>query len=247
MFQQRLLPLALAATLFPGLAMADTVGWRMGANAWQQNYDGEVQDGPSKLDLEDDLGFDDDNGYNLYIQLEHPIPVLPNLMLQRTQVDADATGDVVNVIFDGNVYNGEVRTTLDLTHTDATFYYELLDNWVNLDVGVTGRVFDEGVEVTDVATGTKGSLDIDYVIPLLYVSARLDLPLTGLSIGAEAQGVEYDGDSLYDIKANIAYEFAFGLGIEGGYRTFELDYDEDDDEFADVTIDGVYGGFYWDF
>jgi outer membrane protein len=247
MLTQRLAPLALIATLIPGLAAADAVGWRIGANAWQQQYEGDVQNGPSKLDLEDDLGFDDETGYNLYLQIEHPIPVLPNLMVQRTEMDADATGDVDGFIFDGNVYTGEVRSTLDLTHTDGTFYYELLDNWVNLDIGITGRVFDNGVEITDVESGTKGSLDIDYVIPLVYVAARFDLPLTGLSIGAEAQGVEYDGDSLYDIKLNVAYEFAFGLGFEAGYRTFELDYEDGDDEFADVTIDGVYGGLFWDF
>jgi len=117
---------------------------------------------------------------------------------------------------------------------------------VNLDLGITGRVFEQGVEITDVSTGITGSLDIDYVIPLVYAQARFDLPFTGLSLGIEANGVSYDDDTLYDVKLNVAYEFTFGLGIEAGYRRFDLDY-EDGDEFADVTIDGAYAGLTWDF
>ena len=243
----RLFPVVIAAALFSTLAQADTIlGWRMGANAWQQQYSGDVQSGPSKIDLEDDLGYDDETGYNLYFALEHPVPVLPNIMLAHTKIDADARGDVTGFIFDGNIYSGEVRSSMDLTHTDATLYYELLDNWVSFDLGITGRVFDNGVEITDVATGITGSLDIDYVIPLVYAQVRFDLPLTGLSLGVEANGISYDDDTLYDVKVNLAYEFSFGFGIEAGYRAFDLDY-EDDDDFADVTIDGAYAGFVWDF
>lgn len=247
MAMQRIMALAMAGMMMPALAQADTIlGWRMGANVWQQQYEGDVQSGPSKIDLEDDLGYDDETGYNLYVALEHPVPLLPNVMLQRTEIDADARGDVDGFIFDGVIYSGEVRSSLDLTHTDATLYYELLDNWVNLDLGITGRVFDNGVDITDVSTGTTGTLDIDYVIPLLYAHLRFDMPFTGLSLGVEGNGVSYDDDTLYDVKVNLAYEFAFGLGIEAGYRAFDLDY-EDDDDFADVTIDGAYAGFSWDF
>lgn len=247
MSMQRILPIVLAGMLLPALAQADTIlGWRMGANAWQQQYSGDVQSGPSKIDLEDDLGFDDETGYNLYLAFEHPIPLLPNVMLQHTKIDADATGDVTGFIFDGNIYTGEVRSSLDLTHTDATLYYELLDNWVNLDLGITGRRFENGVKITDVGTGTTGTLDIDYVIPMIYAQARFDLPFTGLSLGVEGNGTAYDGDTLYDVKLNLAYEFALGLGIELGYRVFDLDY-EDGDEIADVTIDGVYAGVVWNF
>ena len=84
------------------------------------------------------------------------------------------------------------------------------------------------------------------MIPLLYAQARFDLPFTGLSLGVEANGISYDDDTLYDVKINLAYEFAFGLGIEAGYRAFDLEYD-DDDEFADVTIGGAYAGVVWDF
>jgi outer membrane protein len=244
---KRILPLVLAGTLLPTLAQADTIlGWRMGANAWQQQYSGDVQSGPSQVDLEDDLGYDDETGYNFYLAFEHPIPLIPNIMLAHTKIDTDATGDVTGFIFDGNIYTGEVSSGLDVSHSDATLYYELLDNWVTLDVGITGRLFENGVEITDVGTGISGSLDIDYVIPLLYAQARFDLPFSGLSLGIEGNGISYDDDTLYDVKINLGYEFGFGLGIEAGYRAFDLDY-EDGDDIADVTIEGAYAGLVWDF
>ena len=242
-----LIPFALASAMLPSLAQADTVGWRIGANSWQQNFEGDVQNGPSVIDIEDDLGFDDDDGLSFYAALEHPIPALPNIMLTHTELDANATGDITGFIFDGNVYTGEVASDVDLTHTDVTLYYEILDNWVNFDLGLAGRVFENGVEITDVGTGIKGSLDIDYVIPMVYAQLRFDLPLTGLSVGAEGNAIGYDDDTLYDAKINVSYTFAFGLGIEGGYRRIDFDYQDNDDEEADVTIDGIYGGLYWDF
>lgn len=236
----------LAGNVLAYPAAADVVGWRLGANAWAQQYEGDVASGGASVDLEDELGYDDETGFNGYIALEHPVPLLPNVMLQRTEMDADARGFVEDLEFDGIEYSGEVRSSLDLTHTDVTLYYEILDNWVNLDLGLTGRVFDDGVTITDVTTGLTGELDIDYVIPLVYAQARFDLPLSGLSVGIEGNAVSYDDDTLYDARLNIAYTFGFGLGIEGGYRVIDFEYD-DDDEFADVTIDGVYGGLYWDF
>ncbi len=242
--------LAIAAALLPMFlatgATADVVGWRVGANAWAQGYEGDVAKGGSDIDLEDELGYDDETGFNAYIALEHPVPALPNIMLQRTEMDADARGTVDGFEFDGITYTGDVRSSMDLTHTDVTLYYEILDNWVNLDIGLTGRIFDDGVSITDETTGLTGELDIDYVIPLAFAQARFDLPLSGLSIGVEGNAIQYDDDTLYDARLNLSYTFAFGLGIEGGYRMIDFEYD-DDDEFADVTIDGIYGGLYWDF
>lgn len=62
-----LIPFALASAMLPSLAQADTVGWRIGANSWQQNFEGDVQNGPSVIDIEDDLGFDDDDGLSFYV------------------------------------------------------------------------------------------------------------------------------------------------------------------------------------
>jgi outer membrane protein len=229
-----------------GAAQADVLGWRVGANLWQQQFEGDVASGGASIDLEDDLNYDDESGASYYAQFEHPIPLLPNIMVQYTDLEADATGFVDGIEFDGVVYEGDVSSSMDLTHTDFTLYYEILDNWVNLDVGVTGRWFDDGIEILDQTSQQSGSIDIDHVVPMFYGHARFDLPFSGLSLGIEGNYISYNDDTLYDTKLNLGYTFAFGLGIEAGYRYMDFEYD-DDDEVADVTIDGVYGGLYWDF
>ncbi len=246
MNKQFLIALLPACIGLSGAAQADVLGWRVGANLWQQQYEGDVRSGGGSIDLEDDLSYDDETGFSYYLQFEHPVPLLPNVMVQYTDLEVDASGFIDGVEFDGVVYQGDVTSRLDLTHTDFTLYYELLDNWVNLDAGLTGRWFDEGITITSVNPLAEGSIDIDHVVPMFYGHARFDLPFSGLSLGVEGNYISYDDNTLYDTKLNLGYTFAFGLGVEAGYRVMDFEYD-DDDEFADVTIDGVYGGLYWDF
>ena len=234
------------SVLFSFAAHADILGWRVGANSWQQSYEGDVQAGSFDIDIEKNLGYDDATGVNLYLSFEHPIPLIPNIMIQRTEIDTSGRGSVGGIEFGGIELDGAVTSSMDLSHTDFTLYYEILDNWVSFDIGITGRLFDDGVQITDVSTGRSGDLDISYMIPLLYAEARFDLPFSGLSLGVNGSGISYDGDSLFDLKVNLAYEFVFGLGIEGGYRTMNFEYDDGED-FADVRFGGIYAGLFWDF
>lgn len=246
MNKQFLKVLLLAVVGLSGAAQADVLGWRVGANLWQQQFEGDVSSGGANIDLEDDLNYDDESGASYYAQFEHPIPLLPNVLLQHTNLNVSSFGELEGVEFDGVVYNGEVVSRLDLTHSDATLYYEILDNWVNLDVGITARFFDQGFNVRELSTLEASKIDVDHVVPMFYGHARFDLPFSGLTVGVEGSYISYDDDTLYDTKLNVGYTFAFGLGIEAGYRIMDFEYDDGDDD-VDVTIDGIYGGLYWDF
>ncbi len=154
-------------TLLSAGVRADVLGWRIGGNGWLQNFEGDAEANGPSLDLENDLGYDDEFGFNLYVQFEHPVPLLPNVRLDYTEIDTDGRGQVNGASFDGTLLNGDVASSLDLTYTDVTLYYELLDNWVNIDLGASLRLFDEGLEITDRGTGDKGSLDMDDYYPML--------------------------------------------------------------------------------
>jgi outer membrane protein len=242
---------ALYTTLLalPLTATADIIGAEFGAYAWQPDFSGNVSTGgaAARIDLQDDLGFDDDDSTSYYIALEHPLPLLPNLLLSYTDLETSASATLNrDIAFDDQVYtfNSNVNSTLDLSHTDATFYYELLDNWVNLDMGVTARIFDSQVDISD--NNNTGSESLDVVVPMLYAAGRFDLPLTGLYAGASANGVSLGDADLLDYLINIGYETSLGLGMELGYRKMDLDYDDDNDEI-DLTADGAYVGVYFDF
>lgn len=228
---------------------ADTLGFVVGANSWQQSYSGDVQSGASGdvLDIEDTLGFDDETATNFYAALEHPVPFIPNIRLAQTELEVSGSS-IASFEFDGINYDGNIDSELDLTHTDITLYYEILDNWASLDIGFTVRTFAEGFTITGEAGGLTETteLEIDGTLPMLYAGVKFELPLTGLYVSASGNGIGYDDASIIDYQAGIGYETDFGLGIEAGFRSFEIEYD-DDDEDADLTVDGVYAGLFYHF
>ncbi|HCS27217.1 MAG TPA: hypothetical protein DIW43_07170 [Spongiibacteraceae bacterium] len=244
------------ALLIPFSASADIIGVTAGAYHWKQDFSGDLradQAGDDEIDLEDDLNFDDDKTNVFFVALEHPIPLLPNIRLGSTGIDLSETGTVSRTFqYEGNTYNqgSQVRSDIDLSHVDATLYYEILDNIVSLDIGLTARKFDGEAKITDVTpggTGQSASSDIDGTLPLLYANARVDLPfLPGLYAAGEMHGISVSGNSLIDTKVNIGYEILGIVGLELGVRSFDLDLEGDDDEEFNMTVDGAFFGIVID-
>ncbi len=246
MLKQSILAISLLAGTTQ-LAQADTIlGIYAGAGIWQTDISGDVQDGTAVIDTEDDIGLDDNNNNYFYAALEHPIPLVPNIKLQHTKLSVDGDNELTRSIdFNGSQFSGSenVSAEADLTHTDATFYYEVLDNWVSLDLGLTVRLFDGFVEIQ--SSNESAREDLDVPIPMLYGKVRFDLPLTGLSVDAVANGIGYSGNKLIDATLRVAYESGLGLGVEAGYRSLQLDIDEDVE--ADIDLSGVFVGINFHF
>ncbi|GLS27533.1 TIGR04219 family outer membrane beta-barrel protein [Marinibactrum halimedae] len=227
------------------VSQADTIlGIYAGVGAWNSDYSGNT--GVQSIEVED-LGLDDETNNFFYVALEHPVPLLPNVRLQYTDLTIDAdtvltqTFQLDDVTFS---VDENVATSLDFTHADATLYYEILDNWVSLDVGVTFRAFTGEAEVTGDTAGTE-TIDLDAVIPMAYGKAQFDLPFSGFYVGADANLISYSGHSLNDFTAKIgyAYESVLDAGVEIGYRRMALELDDLDDLNADLTMDGPYAAF----
>ena len=239
---------AIAASSFSTSALSDTLGFRVGGYSWQQDYSGEVQtDNDLQIDINDDLGLDDESGNTLFVSLEHPIPVLPNVLIQHTELDVEENNILTREItFSGVTYavSDEVNSDIDLSHTDATLYYEVLDNWIHVDFGLTVRQFDGGVNISSSTDASEE--EIEEIIPMLYLAARVELPLTGFYVGASANGISAGDATLTDLQVNVGYETDIGLGIEAGFRDFTLDYEDDGDE-ADISVDGAYIGIFYHF
>ena len=239
--QKRLIALAILAASASVSSQADIVGATAGAYMWKQSWDGDVKAGSDSIDMNDDLGYDDETGKSFYVALEHPVPVLPNIRLQSTDLDISEKGTLTKpYTFVGKVYTvgEEVQSTTDLSHIDGTFYYEILDNWVNLDAGLTVRMFDGEVSIKG-ASG-EGAIEIDAPIPMAYVNARFELPLTGLYASALGNVIAYGDNKVTDMTLALGYELGI-LGLELGYRNFDVQL-EDDNEEANVTVDGYFLG-----
>ena len=229
-----------APFLFASSAQADTIlGVYAGAGTWNADYDGQAGDPCITLK---ELGLKKQSNTFYYIALEHPVPVLPNIRLTQTNISSKQTATVTKTftINDTTFSGSEVVTSdFDLSHLDATFYYEILDNWINLDLGITARKFSGYVHAS---TPTKTEkVNVDKTLPMLYLKVQFDLPFSGLSAGVEGNYVSYNKDKLTDYSAKVSYLFdsALDVGVEVGYRALKLTID-DKDITADVNLKGPY-------
>lgn len=235
----------LCATLAP-LAQADTIfGVYVGANQWANDVSGHINTngaGDSDIDAKDGLNLDADKGDTVYIAVEHPIPLIPNVRFAFTNLRF--TGDETlnkEITFNGTTYAAatNIESEIDISHNDVTLYYELLDNVVSLDVGVNVRIFDGSVALSSAGTGRE-SISLDQAVPMLYASARADLPLTGLYVGGDAYFLSIGSNEMSDLTAKVGYTITHGFGVEGGYRVLRLKLDDVNNLNSDVKIDGAY-------
>ena len=245
----------------PTVASADTLGFFAGAGTFDPEFSGTFQnsdtsDNVGEIDLEDDLGLDDDTATFFYVALEHPVPLLPNIRLARTDMEQKGTSTLERTIeFDGNTYNAgvDVESVVDLSHTDFTLYYELLDNWVNLDLGLTVRQFDGQLSVSgDVDPGPGTTIetaqeDLDFPVPLLYAKAQFDLPFSGFYAAVDGNFIGYGGNSFLDATGKIGYETSVGFGVEAGLRSISLEIDDEEDVEADLEFSGMYLSAFYHF
>ncbi|GGA81061.1 outer membrane protein [Neiella marina] len=247
--KNKILAAALIAA-FPSLAQADTfAGIYAGVQYWDMDAQGEF--GTSSSTQEYDLS--DEGKASIWLAVEHPVPLLPNLKLRYNQMDTDGFADVEDFEFGGITYNGESTLDAELDHADIIMYYELFDNpLTSLDVGLNLKYGDYKVtvvgevEVDDTTVTATSKESYKGVIPMLYGATELGIPGTGFSIYGEANWIGVGDYSAYDVQVGTQYLLIDNLAVEAaiqlGYRKVKFDLDDVDDLTIDAEFDGIYGG-----
>ncbi|WP_066965630.1 TIGR04219 family outer membrane beta-barrel protein [Microbulbifer sp. Q7] len=235
--------LALCATLASASVSADTIlGFDATAGVWQPSYTGAV--GVDDFNV-DEFALAEDNVTFIQAALEHPIPVIPNILVAHSKVETNGAAMLTREVTFGDKtfeVGSDINADMNLTHTDATLYYEILDNWVNLDLGLTARMYSGEMSVT--SDLQSEDIELTGVLPMVYGVARFDLPFTGWSIIAQGNGTSYKGDRHTDLTAKVRWDFvpALDFAIEAGYRAMTLDVQELDAFQSDLEIKGPYVG-----
>ncbi len=236
-----------AATLVGTSAQADTIfGVYAGAGSWQTDYSGDV--GQPAIGAKD-LGIKDNNNTYYYIALEHPIPLLPNIRLQHENISRSQSA-TINQSFeiDGTEFDADtqVDSAFDLSYNQGTLYYEVLDNWFNLDLGLTLRKYSGYVRANSDFANAK--VDADQTVPLVYGKFQFDLPFSGLSAGIEGNYVKYQDSTLSDYSAKISYLFdsVLDAGVELGYRSMTINLDDNDVQ-TNLELTGPYAAAIFHF
>jgi len=243
---KKLLP-AIALSLLPFTASADFIGFAVGAAYWNPDPSGDISYKTfSKNDFSDDLKLDDSQENVIWAVLEHPVPVLPNVKLVRTSLELDGKNGTLNGNF-GDLTAGlpGVNTTLVLDQTDAILYYEILDNWVSLDLGINIRFIDGSSKVSGYGQSSKE--DVSVTVPLLYGNAVFELPFTGFFAGLEASMLSVEDNKVTDITASVGYESDIGLGAMAGLRSQSIVLKDAGDVEMDFSVSGPFAAVYYHF
>lgn len=241
-----------AATLITGAlsagASADTLfGLYAGANLWQPEAKGTIGQSENSFNFASEFDGGDSDSTSIYLAVEHFVPLVPNAMLRTTPVNWSGRSDSASGTLAGSVtLSGEVDAVLDFDMKDVTLYYELLDNWVTIDLGLTARMLDGFVSATETTTNIRDEVELSHTIPMLYGHARLDLPFSGLAVGVRGNGIGFEDSELLDLEAYIHLEVdlvpTLDFGIQGGIRRLSLNIDDIDNWNSDANLEGAYIG-----
>jgi outer membrane protein len=224
--------------------MADFIGGEVNLGYYTHNPSGSAQNGNDKVDIESDLKWEEENDMFLKVYFEHPVPIIPNVKLGYTKFSHSGEGKATKGFSWGVInigLNGDIDSKLDLNIYDIALYYELLDNWLNFDVGVNIKYLDGSIDVNSDETS------VNLPIPMLYAKARVNIPATDLSFQAEGNYISYGDNALFDLEVGARYTFALGFGVEAGYKAFKIKLDDVDDTSMDADFNGLYGKIVWDF
>ncbi|MDH5433246.1 MAG: TIGR04219 family outer membrane beta-barrel protein [Gammaproteobacteria bacterium] len=242
----------LAGIIAAPAAQADVIGFEVGGYTWNPEYTGSFTTNGggiagTAIDVQNDLGYKDDDHNITWLSLEHPAPAIPNFKVVISDLATSGTSTLgVPLNFAGQTYTtGEtVSSTFDMSNTEYTIYYELLDNWVNFDFGITFRQYDGEVALATDPAGSNinASYALDFMVPLLYAKARFDLPFSGFFADAEINTLSVATDMSY----SLGYESDFGFGAKLGYRTFTLELEEKP-FFSDLEFKGSYVSVFYHF
>lgn len=227
---------------------ADTLlGLYAGAQGWNMETTGGFsEDGNNAT-----FNFEDQTQTNIYAALEHPIPLIPNIKVQRTVMDTQGDTSLnSNFTFGGQLFtvDSDATTDVELTTTDIILYYELFDNdLISFDVGLNAKYIDGVLLVTEKDNPNSTAMEeFSGPVPMLYSRLELGLPFTGFGAFAEGSFLNVDDHSLTDYQAAITYSLMENLALDVtfqvGYRAVSLELEDLDDIYSDLEFKGAFAG-----
>lgn len=231
--------IALTVLLASSQSQADVLGAGFGTGIWTSGPVGTVTTGNNEFDVEKDTGLDANNNNYVWAYFNHPVPLIPNIRLESTQVSNTGNGSQ-SVTFQGQAFTADNQTDLNLNQVDVLLYWGIPLPIVDINYGFGAKQFTGDLTITD---GTNSeTTDLDGTIPVGYLAAQANIPALPLSFSADIKtlGSLYSDTTLkarYDIT-----NFGLKLGIEAGYRAQSLKTDDIGDIDVDMKIDGYFAG-----
>jgi len=237
-------------TLFSFSANADLLSLEVGTGQWDHKASGQFQyvvgGAGDNLNLESDLGLQDEEEGYTYAIFRHAVPLIPNIKIMTTSLMHEGNNATPTFFFGGVDYSGAgaVNTKMVLDHTDITAFWNLLDTGFTFDLGLTARQVDGEVSVDNGVIKTSSL--VDGTIPMLYAGISIS-PIDSLRLSFEANYLGSGDTAITDTIAKITYVTAFNLGIEAGVRDMSIELDDQDGNFSNMDFSGTFVGLSFKF
>lgn len=224
------------------LAQADFIGIKASVDYWL--YHGNVQAQPLTTPLSNQQGsdsliinpdLDSNHTYDLKhdaalqfsLAIEHPIPLIPNAKIRYVNLDSQ----IKNAGHDN----------VSLHDTDFILYYQILDNIVNLDLGI-GATHLSG----DISRSDTDQINLNKTYPMIYLNTEAKLPFTRLTALAEVNYSHMNDAKIRDIRGEAKYELINNIivdvGAKVGYRMLKIDLDNQQNNDLNFEFKGPYIG-----
>lgn len=135
-------------------------------------------------------------------------------------------------------------TTTQIDQLDARILYPMNGKRLQVGVGLNIR-YIQGISNWSV-DGAQQKTRLEDAIPALHARALFDLPFQGFSAGLEGSHAGFS-DQLFDYRAQLRYEWANGLGLQGGWQHQQMSLDLSEDANTTFSSEGPYLDLNWRF
>ena len=249
---------------------SDDVGLYLGTQIWQSEPSGIFGEKNTLIDF----NLKKEQQINYFIDVKHPFSFLPNARISNTTLDTSGTNTLTQK-FDFNdksfPIGGKVDASFNVSYVDYTFYYELFnhDNF-SFELGLTARDLNGNVTVTGATKSSddtcndpnpspdspctdagdtaisSGKIKTDEINPMLYVATNIGLPLTHLSVFAQADFSLLNDHTLSDYQVGLSYELIrskmVDFNVTLGYRVVKMEFENLNSLYTDLKFKGAFVG-----
>lgn len=255
----------------PFLSLYAEWSFDVGGGGWFANPGGSLTytlpapNNSSPVNL-DQLGFSQSTAPYAYIDIRHPLPILPYIRFETLFLKY--TGNIQNsgIIWDdaNNPLPNAGPTTYTMNQQDVTLYYRVFSAFdIDLDIGIDARFTNTKLEINEgnstvdpdeAQTCYPGfNASVNAVFPMVYARASFQKILnTGLGVVAKGRYISFVHTTSYDYEAKVNYTFDVStivdVGVEAGYRYLLIDLAEGNNAITqNSTFSGPFVGAFIDF
>lgn len=248
----------------------DDVGLYLGTQIWQSKPSGIFGEENTLVDF----NLKQEQQINFFIDVKHPISSLPHIRISNTQLDISGQTTLTQKFyFNDKTFpiGDKVDAVFNVSYVDYTFYYELFDNEkFSFDLGLTARDLNGDVTVAGATessddscydpnptpdspctnpgntTTSIGKIKTDELNPMLFVATNINLPLTNLSVFAQADFLLLNDHTLSDYQVGLSYALidsklgSFNVNL--GYRVVKMEFENLNSLYTDLAFKGAFVG-----